>query len=127
MRIFGIIYMHLKNRFKNEDKMRVWIDHPYSALSGSNKNCSLHHVYGCEKDDTDSIYNAIMLDYEEHKSADNHNQFEMGDERRIKYISLAIKQIMRSGYVNQPRDIRFLEKIKPDFDKAVALLGDNVI
>jgi len=119
--------MQLQNRFKDEDKIRVWIDHPYSALSGSNQNCSLHHIYSCSEDDTDSIYNGIMLDYEEHKEADTHNQFEMGDERRIKYLALAIRQIMRSGYINKPRDIRFLEKIKPDFEKAVALLRDNII
>ena len=114
--------MILQNRFKDIDKQRVWLDEPYSALSGSNDNCSLHHIYGCEEDYSDSIFNSIMLDYEEHKKADGHNQFEMGDERRIYYLSKTIARILRSGYVIQDRDKKFLDKIKPDFDKAVELI-----
>lgn len=71
---------------------------------------------------TNSIFNSIMLDYEEHKQADGHNQFEMGDERRIYYLSKTIVRILRSGYIIQDRDKKFLDKIKQDFDKAVELI-----
>lgn len=65
--------MKLRNRFKDEDKMRVWLDHMYCAKCKSNQNCSLHHIDGCKKPEHASIYNSIMLCHVHHKEADAHN------------------------------------------------------
>ena len=65
--------MNLKNRFKEEDKIRYWIDHPYCAICRSNENCSLHHIDGCKQIYHSSILNSIMLCYKHHREADGHN------------------------------------------------------
>lgn len=62
--------MQLKNRYSDEDKMRVWGDHPYCARCSSNQMCSVHHVFGTESDD---IRKSIMLCYNCHKYADTVN------------------------------------------------------
>ena len=70
--------MKLKNRFKPEDKIRYWIDHPYCswreeggyAICMSNQGCSLHHIDGTE---SSSIFNSSMLCDVHHKIADGFN------------------------------------------------------
>lgn len=68
--------MKLKNRFKEEDKIRYWVDAPYchfkegALLCMSNQGCSLHHIDGTS---SSSIFNSIMLCDHHHKLADTHN------------------------------------------------------
>ena len=115
--------MKLSNRFSNIDKIRVWGDNPYSALSGSNNNCSIHHIYSTSVPYANSILNGIMLDENEHRTADGHNQYVMGDERRIKYLFLAIRQAIKSGYQFKQRDYKFLEAVKLDYLKTLEMWG----
>ena len=99
--------MILKNRFKEEDKIRVWVDHQFCALCTSNKICSLHHIDGTV---SDSIYGSIMLCFLCHKNADGHN---VSDEKfKEKLTSYTLGVITKSNYEIVKRDVVYLESIK---------------
>lgn len=91
----------------------AWIDHPYSALSGSNQNCSLHHILGRKVENADSIFNSIMLSSQEHKEADGHN-IRKGkvDHYQYNLFKHSIPIIFKSGYQIKERDMKFLESIQ---------------
>lgn len=65
--------MKLSNRFPDDEKMRVWLDHQHCVLCGSNNNLSLHHIDGCKQEYHRSIFNSSMLCHDCHKKADGHN------------------------------------------------------
>lgn len=94
--------MKLQNRFKDEDKIRVWVDHQFCALCGLNQNCSLHHILGTE---SNSILNSIMLCYECHKKADGHNVSDLKFQAPL--LQYTIRQILKSNYEMTENDIEF--------------------
>ena len=94
--------MKLSNRFTQEDKMRVWLDHPYCALCSSNQGCALHHIDGTS---SGSIYNGIMLCHTCHKVADTHNtNSPLSAEYRDKLRLIAYNRVTDSGYNNRAAD-----------------------
>ena len=97
--------MQLKNRFKNEDKIRVWSQHQFCALCGSNQNCSLHHILGTS---SDSILNSIMLCYSHHKEADGHNVSDTAYQAPL--LQYSIKQALKEEYKLIKRDIDFYQQ-----------------
>jgi len=114
MRIFGIIYMHLKNRFKNEDKMRVWLDHQYCTQCGSNNMCSIHHIKSTE---SSSILNSSMLCHSCHKTADGNNQ--SNTEFMARLLQQTMKIVLRSGYKLNEKDIAFYNQNKKLYDMKI--------
>ena len=99
--------MHLKNRFDDADKQRVWIDHPFCALCGSNEMCSLHHIKSTE---SDSILGSIMLCYLDHKIADGRNK---SDKKFMaKCLQYTMRQVLKTNYELTPKDVDFYEKNK---------------
>lgn len=65
--------MKLSNRFPEDEKMRVWLDHQWCVLCGSREMLSLHHIDGCKLIYHRSIFNSSMLCHLCHKKADGHN------------------------------------------------------
>ena len=103
--------MKLRNRFKNEDKIRVWSQHQYCALCRSNRNCSLHHIDGCKQSYHASIYNSIMLCDNHHREADSHNtDSPLSVEYRKKLREYTYNLIQKEGYINKPIDEEYLAK-----------------
>lgn len=104
--------MQLQNRFDDADKQRVWLDHQFCALCGSNQNCSLHHIDGCKHKCHASILNSIMLCYECHKIADGHN---VNDEKfKRKLTEKTLRHLFRhTDYRLKPIDYDYLEEIYP--------------
>lgn len=97
--------MKLRNRFREEDKIRVWVDHPYCVICGSNQNCSLHHIDGCKKSMHASIYNSVMLCHRHHKEADTHNtESPASQEYRQKLRDHTREHIEKQYYTNRPVD-----------------------
>ena len=99
--------MKLKNNFKDEDKIRVWSDHPYCAKCGFNEGCALHHIDGRK---SSSIFNSIMLCHKCHKEADGHNVSDEEYKRSLNMISLPI--ILKTDYKMSKVDREYLESIK---------------
>ena len=98
--------MHLKNRFKDVDKMRVWLDHQYCALCSSNQGCSLHHIDGTK---SSSIYNGIMLCHSCHRIADSHNtNSPLSTAYRNKLRAIAYTMVEKSGHVRNDNDKNYL-------------------
>lgn len=97
--------MKLSNRFSEEDKIRVWLDHQFCAICTSNQNCSIHHILGTK---SDSILNGIMLCYEHHKEADGHNVSDK--EYQSKLLKLTMQQVLKSGYELTKKDIDFYQQ-----------------
>jgi hypothetical protein len=94
--------MKLSNRFKEEDKIRVWVDHPYCALCESNQGCALHHIDGTK---SSSIYNGIMLCYNCHKIADSHNtQSQLSTAYRSKLRVIAYNRVKKSDHIDNQND-----------------------
>jgi len=82
--------------------MRVWQDHPYCAICGSNQNCSLHHIDGTT---SSSIYNSIMLCHIHHKIADSHNtQSPLSQEFRANLRRITYARVIRSGHIDTEND-----------------------
>jgi serine/threonine protein phosphatase PrpC len=104
----------LSHRFDNEEKARVWIYEPWCADCNSNQNCSIHHIYSCRADYTDSVCNGIMLCQNCHRIADGHNQHQTGDKLRQKYLAIALRQVVKSGHQFTEKDKKFLESVKED-------------
>jgi len=111
--------MILSNRFNKTDMQRIWQDLSACAICRSNQGCSIHHIYSTV---SSSPYNSILLCQKCHTLADSHNTFQMGDENRIFYLSIALKYVSKSGYKNTQKDIDFLNSIKSDFMKAKEIL-----
>jgi 5-enolpyruvylshikimate-3-phosphate synthase len=94
--------MKLANRFKEEDKIRVWVDHQFCVLCGSNQNCSLHHIDGTT---SSSIYNSAMLCYNCHKKADTHNtQSPLSKAFRGKLRNITYNLVKKSGHIDNQND-----------------------
>jgi hypothetical protein len=94
--------MQLKNRFKEEDKFRVWIDHQFCSICNSNQNCSLHHILGtC----SDSILNSSMLCHIHHKEADGHNVSDK--EYQAPLLQYTMRQVLKTNYELTKKDIEF--------------------
>ena len=106
----------LSHRFDSEDKARIWIFDPYCADCYSNQNCSIHHIYSCRADYTDSVCNGIMLCEYHHRIADGHNQHQTGNPLRQKYLAIALRQVVKSGHIFNDTDKKFLESVKADVD-----------
>ena len=113
--------MRLSNRFREEDKARVWGDTLYCALCGSNDNCSVHHIYGTV---SSSIFNGIMLCHVHHKEADGHNKHVQGDKRRIRYLTIAIRACSKADHAITKKDRDFLLSVKDDFIMATDTLKE---
>ena len=104
--------MILKNRFKEEDKIRVWGSNPYCAICGSNYICSLHHILGTE---SDSILNSVMLCINHHKEADGHN---VSDQKyQAPLLQYTLRQALKEGYELTKKDIHFYNKHKTMYNK----------
>ena len=99
--------MRLANRFKEEDKLRVWSQHQYCAICLSNQNCSLHHILGTS---SDSILNSIMLCYEHHKEADGHNISDVEYQKPL--LQYTIKLALKEGYEFNQNDLEFYKNNK---------------
>lgn len=94
--------MRLANRFNDEDKIRVWVNHQFCALCGSNQNCSLHHIDGTS---SSSIYNSIMLCYPCHKTADTHNtNSPLSTAYRKKMRQIAYNKVKKSDHIDNQND-----------------------
>lgn len=100
--------MKLNNRFKEEDKIRIWVDHQYCALCRSNEGCSLHHIDGCKKKCHSSILNSIMLCGVCHKDADGHNVSD--EEYKAKLSAYSFKWIIPI-YKLEEIDREYMESI----------------
>ena len=100
--------MQLANRFKEEDKIRVWSQHQYCQDCGSNQVCSLHHIVGTR---SDSILNSIMLCHKCHKKADGYNIGNNRESRQFqfRYINMTMGVAIEEGYVLVERDDIFLK------------------
>ena len=100
--------MKLRNNFKTEDKMRVWLDSPYCALCDSNQGCALHHIFGrCSS----SIYNGIMLCHTDHVIADGKNgTSDKHEEYRQELLEIAIQMVEQSGHTKTQIDKDFLKE-----------------
>ena len=99
--------MLLKNRFKDIDKQRVWLDHQFCALCYSNQQCSLHHIKSTE---SDSILNSIMLCFKCHKFADTRNVSDK--EFMSKCLKYTIKQVLQTNYTLTEKDTDFYNNNK---------------
>ena len=110
--------MHLSNDFSKKDR-EIWFYNQQCALCNSNQGVTLHHIYGRA---SNSILNSIPLCHDHHKNADCHNTSEQGNEHRIKYLSIALRQVIKSWHVFTKNDTDFLEMVKRDFMKAKELL-----
>lgn len=94
--------MLLKNRFREEDKIRVWVDHPFCAICTSNQQCSLHHILGTV---SDSILGSIMLCGAHHREADCHNVSDT--EYQAPLLQYTMRQVLKSGYELTKKDTDF--------------------
>ena len=94
--------MQLANRFIEEDKIRVWVDHQYCAICYSNQMCSLHHILGTI---SDSILGSIMLCHEHHKEAYGHNVSDT--EYQAPLLQYTMRQVLKSGYQLTEDDVEF--------------------
>lgn len=100
--------MKLKNRFKDEDKLRYWVDHQFCSICGSNQNCSLHHI---DSTVSASIYNSSMLCHIHHMQADTHNtDSPQSEEYRRKLRDYTFRRIEREGKTRTEEDKLYLEK-----------------
>jgi hypothetical protein len=100
--------MRLANRFKEEDKMRVWVDHQFCVICSSNQNCSLHHIDGCKNEEHASIYNSSMLCHIHHKIADGHNtNSPLSIDFRNNLRRITFAKVTRSDHVNTPLDEKY--------------------
>jgi hypothetical protein len=97
--------MQLSHRFKEIDKHRVWEDHKFCVLCGSNRGCSLHHVMSCKRDIDSSILNSSMLCDRHHREADGHNVSDA--EYQSNLLQITIRIVLRSGYTLTKKDIEF--------------------
>ena len=111
--------MQLSNRFNDEDKARVWVFDPVCANCSSNQGCALHHIYGCKSQHTDSICNAIMLCHLCHQEADGQNIHQTGNPLQIKYLGLAMQQVVKAGYEFTENDKLFLESVEQDVQEVL--------
>jgi len=97
--------MKLSNRFKDEDKMRVWLDHPYCALCSSNQGCALHHIDGTS---SSSIYNGIMVCDKCHKICDTHNtNSSLSTAYRKNPRDIAYTMVKKSDHKDTPNDDKY--------------------
>lgn len=102
--------MRLKNRFKEEDKIRVWVDHQYCGLCKSNQRCSLHHIDGTV---SSSIYNSIMLCDNCHRRADAHNTpSKASEDFRHILRRYTFNLVERTGRPRQQNDDNYLALYK---------------
>ena len=106
--------MKLSNRFKPEDKLRVWLDHPYCVLCSSNQGCALHHIDGTS---SGSIYNGIMLCDKCHKIADAHNtNSPLSKEYRDNLRQIAYNRVINSDHKNRSIDYDYNALHNPSSD-----------
>jgi hypothetical protein len=99
--------MRLANRFKEEDKISVWLYHPYCAICNSNQGCALHHIDGTV---TDSILSSIMLCDVCHIEADAHNVSD--EEYKINLMTYSLPIIFKSNYQMKERDYKYAQSIE---------------
>ena len=114
--------MRLNNGFKRYAVHQVWLDRPYCAICSSNQGCALHHIYGRKGEYNWSIYNGVMLCDVHHRQADCYNTMQTGDERRVKLLAIAIKQIAKSDYIPISKDKYFLNRLNEDYLKALKMV-----
>ena len=104
--------MILSNRFKEEDKRKVYDDYEPCADCGRN-DTNLHHIDGCKEKYHSSIYNSVPLCLVCHKKADSFNVNGIkGEEIRQRYTKYTLLKVMKSNYKNKPQDKDYLESIK---------------
>lgn len=104
--------MILKNRFKEVDKIRYWIDEPFchwqEELCCSNQGCALHHIDGTS---SSSIFNSIMLCDKHHKIADTHNTNSPSSAEFRKILrDYTYARVMRIGKILTKDDIEYLTR-----------------
>jgi hypothetical protein len=109
----------LSNRFDDEEKARVWIYNPTCANCDSNQGVAGHHIYGCREKYTDSIVNCIFLCHLCHQEADGQNLHQTGNPLQIKYLGLALRQVVKSGHEFTEKDKRFLESVEADVQEVL--------
>lgn len=99
--------MKLKNRFKEIDKQRFWIDHAYCVICLSNRMCSLHHIFGTS---SSSILNSSMLCMKHHRYADGHNVSDKKFQKKLLRITLKRSIIIKWQF--SKIDLVFLQNEK---------------
>lgn len=99
--------MLLGNRFKTEDKYRLWTGRGYCQLCGSNQNCSAHHTTGCKADNSDSILNSVMVCFECHSKLDGQNVDNIKLQNEL--INKTLKIAREEDYYFVQRDYLFLK------------------
>lgn len=108
--------MILSNRFSDEDKASVWIFEHACLNCNSNQGLALHHIFGAKGAYNNSICNSIMLCNLCHLEADSQNTHQTGNPLRIKYLGMALRQIMKVGYCFTDNDSKFLASVQADVD-----------
>ena len=102
--------MKLRNRFKEEEKIRWWVEHKFCAICKSNQNCSLHHIDGTI---SSSIYNSIMLCHNHHREADSHNtDSPLSSDYRAKLRAYTKRHLERQGKVPDENDRNYISRYK---------------
>ena len=118
--------MKLSHRFKEIDKARIWLDHPYCQNCNSNQGLSLHHCYGAKGAHNDSIFNSACLCLPCHKKGDCENVHTTGNETRRNFLEYAMRMVFKAiengSYTMKDRDIKFLESVQED----VEFIKDNM-
>ena len=102
------------NRFNEIDKARMWLDHPYCVLCGSNQQCSLHHILGCKLKIHSSILNSIMLCLKCHKNADGHNVSDR--EFQIPLLIYTLERAVKIDYPLSEHDLEFYNTFLPYYN-----------
>ena len=111
--------MQLSNRFNDEDKGRVWCFNNWCANCESNQGVAGHHIYGSKGKYNNSIANCIFLCNICHAEADGQNLHQTGNPLQIKYLGLALQQIVKAGYKFTENDELFLESIEKDVQEVL--------
>lgn len=107
--------MKLKNDFKQEDKIRYWVDHPYCAVCGYNQGCALHHIDGRV---SSSIFNGIMLCSTCHLEADTHNtDSPLSQKYRAKLRNITHKHLLDQDVIINKNDEEYLSRFYAQKDQ----------
>lgn len=113
----------MTNEFKPIDRQRIWIDHPYSILSGRNgsdigDSLALYHITGRSGENKDSIFNSAML-LNQTENIAMHGKLHTEDMTR-KLLNKTAEHIFRlvklGVYELQERDKEFLYEHKQYYD-----------
>lgn len=102
----------MANEFTQETRA-LNVFEPYCEVCKSNKECSLHHIYGRV---SKSAVNGIYLCGKCHRKADIHNRDTgmKGTEPRRRLLEVRLRNLVRWGYIFNTEDTDFIETIHKD-------------